>query len=65
MSLRQHSPCRIIVTRWQTKKQNLTDTCAWTHMQPNSIMDPQQNKELKALLNDLVLSLKQDMTKES
>lgn len=34
-------------------------------MQPNSIMDPQQNKELKALLNDLVLSLKQDMAKES
>ena len=64
MSAKQHSTSTI-VTRSQAKKQTLTDTCVCTHTKPNSIMEPAQKEEMQAILNDLVLSLKQDMAKES
>ena len=64
MSAKKHSTSTI-VTRSQAKKQTLTDTCVCTHTKPNSIMEPAQKEEPQAILNDLVLSLKQDMAKES
>ena len=64
MSAKQHFTSTL-VTRSQAKQQTLTDTCVCTHTQPNSIMDPGQKQELQALLNDLVLSLKQDLATES